>query len=79
MIDHKAAILNDFDSCFGERFSRGGVANPRLQPNSLRHLPQNIVNVRWNVPRSSEHVDEINIDRNVDEPSKNGFAEYLRY
>ncbi len=51
MIYHDAAILNDFDPGFCKRLNRGIIANPRLQPYCLRHLRQDIFNMRRNVLR----------------------------
>ena len=79
MIDHQAAILDNFDSGFGELFGDGIVANSGLQPYCLRHLRQNIFNVSRNVLRAAKYVNEINVDWNVDEPAKDLLPEYLRY
>ena len=78
MIDHEAAILNDFDASIGKYFGGGIVANPGLKPDGFRLLCQNIFDVRRNVLRSAKHVYEIDIDRNVDEPAIDLFTEYSR-
>ena len=79
MIHHDAAVLNDFDSGFCECFGYGIVTNSGLQPYCLRHLCQNIFNVRRNVLRAAKDVHEINRDWNVDEPAIDLLPEYLRH
>ena len=78
MIHHEAAILDDFDPGFGEYLGGGIVANARLQPYGLRLLRQNISNVRRDFLRAAKDVYEIDVDRNVDEPTIDLFAEYSR-
>ena len=77
MIHHDAAILDDFDPGFGECFGHGIVVNSGLQPNRLRHLRQDIFNVRRNIFRSSKDVHEIDIDRNINEAAKDLLPEYV--
>ena len=78
MIHHEAAILDDFDPGFGECFGGGIVTNTGLQPYGLRLLRQNVFNVRRDFLRAAKDVYEIDMDRNVDEPSIDLFAEDSR-
>jgi len=38
VLDHQAAVLHDFDACFGELFRDSVIANAGLKPNRLRFL-----------------------------------------
>ena len=76
MVDHKTAILNDFDAGFRKCFGCRIVTNPGLQPYCLRHLRQNIFNVSRNILGTAKDVHEINIDRNVSKPPIDRLVEY---
>lgn len=78
MINHEAAILNDFDPGVRKYFGHCIVANSGLQPYCLRHFGQNIFDVRWNVRRTTKYVNEINIHRDVYKPPIDGFPENVR-
>src|SRR5688500_15664679 len=58
ILDHQAAVLHDLDALARESLGELVVPDPRLQPHGPGSRGQDVVQVRRQVLRPAEHVDE---------------------
>ena len=67
MINHQAAVLNDFDICFCKSLGNRIVPDARLQPHGFRFLCEYVVQVSWNIPGTAKDVYQVDLDGYVDQ------------
>lgn len=79
MLDHQAAVLDDFDAAAGEIFRRGVIADAGLKPNGRRFFFEDIFDVRADVVGPTKYIDQIDFARYIGEPAINRPAENFSY
>ncbi len=70
VLDHQAAVLDDFDAGPSELFRNNIVANARLKPDRRGFLSQQIVQMKPDILGSAKDIDEIDRARNLSQFAK---------
>ena len=65
MLDHQAAVLHHQDAGARERFGDDVAADPALQPHTSRPRREQVVEVRCDICRAPEHIDDVEHRRHV--------------
>src|SRR5437016_5917623 len=77
-VDHQAAVLHDVDSFTRQSLGSHVVADAKLEPDRLRSFREYVVDVRRDVLGTTEHVDEIDLTRNLRKRAEDALCEDRR-
>ena len=75
VINHQTTVLNDFDSGLSECFRDRVMTDSQLHPDRLWFFPEDVVNVRWNVLRTTKDIYHVDLARHINQFSVNFFTE----
>jgi hypothetical protein len=75
VIDHETAVLDDFDACTRKCLGHLVVSYPGLKPDGLGSFRKHVLEMRGDIFRATEHVDNIDLTGNIREAVKDLLAQ----